>query len=129
MVQLKILSGRKAGSVHVARHFPFHVGRSPDSDLQLEEQGIWDDHLQIEFKSGEGFLLKTHYDALVTINSKPTREKNLRSGDLIEMGSLKIQFWLSEVSQRGFRIRECFVWTAIAAIFISQIVLIYWLLG
>jgi len=53
----------------------------------------------------------------------------LRSGDVIEAGSLKLQFWLSETRQAGLRLREGLTWAAIAAISLGQIALIYWLLS
>jgi len=53
----------------------------------------------------------------------------LRNGDLIEVGPLKIQFWLSETRQRSLRTREFFTWFALAALCAGQIVLIYGLLS
>ena len=53
MVQLKILSGKKAGTAWVARRFPVRIGRSAGADLQLEESGVWDEHLQLDFKPAE----------------------------------------------------------------------------
>jgi len=57
MVQLKILSGTRAGTTWAARRFPVRIGRSPSADLQLEEPGVWDHHLQLDFKRGTGFIL------------------------------------------------------------------------
>jgi Inner membrane component of T3SS, cytoplasmic domain len=127
MVQLKILSGKKAGAVSVVRHFPFQLGRSAKSDVQLDEDGVWDEHFQIHLDSDQHFMLETQPEALVTINGQPAQQAILRSGDSIEIGSLKMQFWLSQPLQTGLTIRELFVWAAIAAVFAAQIVLIYWL--
>jgi hypothetical protein len=127
MVQLKILSGKKAGTVSVVRHFPFQLGRSANSDLQLDEAGVWDEHFQISLDSTQHIILETQPNALVTINGQPAQQGILRSGDSIEIGSLKMQFWLSQPLQAGLRIRELLVWTAIASVFAAQIVLIYWL--
>jgi hypothetical protein len=52
----------------------------------------------------------------------------LRNGDLIEIGSVKLQFFLSETRQKGLRFRETLKWAAIAIISLGQIALIYWLL-
>jgi hypothetical protein len=52
----------------------------------------------------------------------------LRNGDVIELGSLRMQFWLGEPRQRGLRLREGLTWLAIALICLGQIGLIYWLL-
>jgi hypothetical protein len=52
----------------------------------------------------------------------------LRNGDTIDIGSLRLQFWLSETRQADLRLREGFTWAAIAAISLGQVGLIYWLL-
>lgn len=52
MIQLHILSGKKAGSLAVAGHFPFRIGRAPENDLSLEDAGIWEQHVTLEFKKG-----------------------------------------------------------------------------
>jgi pSer/pThr/pTyr-binding forkhead associated (FHA) protein len=129
MVQLKILSGKKAGSSWDARRFPVRIGRSSDSDLQLEEAGVWDDHLKLCLDPTEGFLLETRENTSAGINGQPAQRSVLRNGDTIEIGSVKLQFWLSEARQRGQAIREVFVWTMIMAICLFQIALVYWLLA
>jgi pSer/pThr/pTyr-binding forkhead associated (FHA) protein len=128
MVQLKILSGKKAGAVWVARRFPVRVGRSAASELQLEEDGVWDEHFQINFDPAAGFLLATRPDAHVTVNGQPAQNVLLRNGDLLEIGSLKLQFWLAESRQRALLAREAFLWAIVTAVFLSQIALIYWLI-
>jgi pSer/pThr/pTyr-binding forkhead associated (FHA) protein len=129
MVQLKFLSGTKAGTSWGARRFPVRVGRAPNADLRLEEQGIWDEHLRIDFNSNKGYVLSTGAGALARINGEQMdRSTALRNGDVIELGSLRIQFWLGEPRQRGLRLREGLTWLSIALICLGQIGLIYWLL-
>ncbi|HEX4265757.1 MAG TPA: FHA domain-containing protein [Verrucomicrobiae bacterium] len=128
MVQLEILSGKKAGSSWDARRFPVRVGRSANSDLQLEEPGVWDDHLKISLAPTEGFVVETQASAVATINGQPGQRVVLRNGDTIEMGSIKLQFWLSKAPQRGQAVREAFVWTLITLVCLAQIALVYWLL-
>jgi len=72
---------------------------------------------------------KAHPRALTNINGQPVQQAFLRNGDLIEVGSLKIQFWLSATRQRGLRTREFLTWFALAALCVGQIVLIYGLLS
>jgi pSer/pThr/pTyr-binding forkhead associated (FHA) protein len=129
MVQLKILSGKKAGGIYVARRFPVRLGRSPAADLRLEDDGIWDQHLQIEFAPGEGFLLRASPDAMVTLNGQPVEQQLLRNGNEIGMGAVKLQFWLAPAPQLGLGFREWLTWSAIAAICLGQVALIYWLLS
>ena len=127
MVQLKILSGKLAGTERVARHFPFRIGRSPAADLQLEEDGIWDQHLELAFDSAVGFVLTAQPNAIAAINGQPFREAVLRNGDAIEIGSLKIRFWLGHTRQASLRVREWLTWAAWALILAAQLGLIYWL--
>ncbi len=127
MIQLNVLSGKSAGSQTVVRHFPFHVGRSPENHLQLDDDGVWDRHISLEFQSG-GFDLAVAPNALIAVNGEPFQNQTLRNGDMITIGSAKLQFWLTAARQRGLRLREFFVWTLIATVTASQIALIYWLI-
>lgn len=128
MIQFKILSGKKAGSSWDARRFPVHIGRSAKSDLQLEDDGVWDNHLKIELNRTEGFVLDTEASALASVNGQPIQHAALRNGDTIDLGSARLQFWLSEARQRGQRVREGFVWTVITIVCFAQIALVYWLM-
>ena len=128
MIQLNVLSGKKAGSQPVVRRFPFRVGRAADNDLQLDDDGVWDRHLALGFKRNESFTLAVAPDALATVNNEPVRTTPLHNGDVISFGSVKIQFWLAAARQRGLRLREVFVWTLITAVTAAQFMLIYWLI-
>src|SRR6266436_469301 len=125
MIQIKVLSGRAAGTMHVVERFPVSIGRDPNADLRLEENGVWDQHLQIDFIAGEGLALRVRPEASVAVNGRPVQSAILLNGDLLEMGSLKLQFWLAESRQTGLRWREGFTWFAIAAVSLAQICLIY----
>lgn len=128
MIQLNILSGKKAGNQPVARLFPFRVGRAAGNDLQLDDDGIWDQHLELEFQKQEGFKLATAANALATVNSQPVQNAILRNGDTITIGSVKLQFWLAAAKQRGLRLREGCVWALLIFVTVSQFALIYWLI-
>lgn len=128
MLQLSVLSGKTAGTNLVARRFPVRIGRAASSDLRLEENGVWDQHLELQFVPAEGLVLETASDALARVNGEPVRRAILRNGDLIEVGTVKLRFWLSAPRQRGLRVREGLTWAAIALICLVQIALIYWLL-
>ena len=127
MIQLNVLSGKKAGSRMVVRRFPFRVGRASDNDLRLDDDGVWDEHLTLGFQSG-GFNLAVAPSALIAVNGEPFQNQTLRNGDIITIGSAKLQFWLAAARQRGLRWRELFVWTLLILVTLSQFVLIYWLL-
>ena len=128
MVQFNILSGKKAGAQSVARRFPFRIGRAAENELQLEDDGVWDRHLTLEFQKQEGFKLTTSANALATVNGESVQDAILRNGDTITIGSAKLQFWLAAARQRGLHGRELFVWALIVAVTAAQIALVYWLI-
>ncbi|MEI6197938.1 MAG: FHA domain-containing protein [Verrucomicrobiota bacterium] len=128
MVQIRILSGKTAGNVHVARRFPYCIGRAAGNDLQLDDEGVWDNHLVLEVQKIEGFTVKTVSDAFVAINEQPQTSARLRNGDILSFGSAKIQFWLAAPKQRSLRLRELSLWLLLAAITAFQIFLIHQLL-
>jgi pSer/pThr/pTyr-binding forkhead associated (FHA) protein len=128
MVQFNILSGRNAGNRSFARHFPFHIGRAAENGLQLEDDGVWDSHLILEFKKQTGFQLTTSAGALATINGEPAHEKILRNGDIITLGAVRLQFWLAAAQQRSLRLRESFNWALILIVTLAQFGLLYWLI-
>lgn len=127
MVQLRILSGPKAGGFQAVRRFPFHVGRAADNDLCLDGSGIWDYHFALDFGQPDGFTLRTFDQAFATVNDQPQTSAPLRNGDIISFGSAKIQFWLAATGQRGLRGRELFVWLLLLAVTAGQVTLIYYL--
>jgi len=128
MIQLNILSGKKAGTQTVARHFPFRIGRAAANNLQLDDDGVWDQHLALEFQKQEGFKLIAATNALAAINNQPVQCKILRNGDTITIGLAKIQFWLTTARQRGLHFRESFVWLLLIFVTIGQFALLYWLI-
>jgi len=128
VIQLQILSGQQAGVFWNARRFPVHVGRADGNDLQLADDGVWDEHFELALNPAEGFLLSAHPGAIVTVNQAPVQTARLRNGDLITAGSARLCFRLGETRQRGLRLREWFVWSLIIGVCLSQVVLIYWLL-
>ena len=128
MIQLNILSGKQAGTHKVARHFPFRIGRAPGNGLQLEDDGVWDQHLTIEFQPQSGFNLVTAANTLATVNGEPVQNMFLRNGDTITVGSVNFQFWLAAATQGSLRVREAFVWTLLALVTLGQFVLLYWLI-
>ena len=128
MVQLKVLTGKKAGSAYVARRFPVQIGRAANAELQLEEDGVWNEHLQLDFTPGEGFVLSVHENALASVNAEPIHRTTLRNGDVIQLGSSQLQFWLGETRQVSLGWREWLLWSGIAIVSLGQVGLIYWLL-
>ena len=127
MVQLDILSGKQAGTQWVARRFPFQLGRSPQAALVLEEPGVWDRHAEFALRPGEGVMVSATTDASIIVNGQPVRQAILRSGDLLEAGSVKLRFGLAPTRQHSLRLREAITWLGLAALCLGQVALIYWL--
>ena len=128
MIQLQILTGKQAGVEWAARHFPVRVGRTGANHFSLEDEGVWERHLEIAIHNNDSFLLQTQSDALTSVNGHPVRETVLRNGDLIQLGSVQIRFWLVPARQYSLRFREAVTWLGFGLLCASQIVLIYLLL-
>lgn len=111
----------------IARRFPFSIGRSSASSLQLDDDGVWENHLTVEFKRHDGYYLIKAANTMATVNEQPFDSIRLRSGDTVACGSAKLQFSLAAVRQRGLRLREALVWATMLAVSALQFGLIYWL--
>lgn len=127
MVQLDIVSGKMAGTAWLARHFPVRIGRSPEADLRLEDDGVWDQHLELSLDRAEGFILQVQSPAVAAVNDEPFHRAQLRNGDAIALGSARLRFWLRPVRQSRLGIRETVVWLTLAGVFAGQLLLLNWL--
>jgi pSer/pThr/pTyr-binding forkhead associated (FHA) protein len=125
MIQLHVLSGKQAGSRVAASRFPFRIGRDPQNDLPLDDDGVWDKHIVLEFQKKEGFRLAAAPEAIAAVNSKPAGDALLRNGDVITLGSAKLQFWIAPARQHGLRLRENSVWALLFLVALAELVLIY----
>jgi predicted component of type VI protein secretion system len=125
VVQLQILNGTKAGTRWVAGHLPFSVGRSPDDDLRLEDPGVWEHHCHIELRDDSRAALVGSPEALTVINGQRVQEAVLRNGDVLDLGSIRLQFGLSSTRHRSLRLREWLTWFGLALLSLAQIGLIY----
>lgn len=128
MVLLQVFSGQTAGRECTARRFPFKIGRAVDADLRLEHRGVWEHHLEIQLKQPEGFHLAVMPNALAALNGESVRETHLRNGDIIDIGGVRIRFWIGPTTQPGQAWREWCTWAALGLVTLLQITLIYRLL-
>ena len=128
MLQFQILSGKSAGVFWDARRFPVRIGRATGNDLQLEDDGVWNEHFQVALHPVDGFVLSVHPGAIVMVNQTPASTTRLRNGDLVTAGSAQLCFRLKETRQRGLRLREWFVWSLVLGVILGEVVLIGWLL-
>jgi pSer/pThr/pTyr-binding forkhead associated (FHA) protein len=125
MIQLTILSGPRQGITVAPVHFPFRIGRGADSGLRLDEPGVWDRHLTLDLRWTDGVWLQSDPAALTTLNGHRVEQVRLRNGDLIEAGSVRLRFSLTPARQRGLRWREAFLWSAMVALCLGQVFLIW----
>lgn len=128
MVQLRIVSESETGAFHSVRRFPCVVGRSPSADLRVEAPGVWDRHIQLELVPAKGIALSVLPGALANINGRPSNHELLRNGDLIDLGGVKLQFWLSQTRQGSLRAREMLTWTGLALLSLLEVAIVYQLL-
>ncbi|MSR43564.1 MAG: FHA domain-containing protein [Pedosphaera sp.] len=122
--RLDILNGRLAGQTRRVERLPFVIGRNAEAGLRLEESGVWDRHVELEWRFPEGFVARRRADATATVNGQPFTEQRLRNGDVLELGGAKVQFWLGDVSQKRLALRETLVWAALVALAAAQLWLI-----
>jgi pSer/pThr/pTyr-binding forkhead associated (FHA) protein len=117
-----------AGTSWVARRLPVRIGRGPNADLRLEEAGVWNEHAVLQLDPARNFSLTVQPDAIACVNGKPASQAVLRNGDIIELGVVKLRFWLEPARQRRLPLVEAFTWVAFVAVTYGEVILIYWLL-
>jgi predicted component of type VI protein secretion system len=128
MVQLQILSGRKAGAKFDSSSLPMTIGRSEQSDVSLEEAGVWPSHCKIQWRT-EGLFLELEPGALASVNGAPVSGGLLRNGDVITLGAVTLRFGFSPVRQSSTALREWLIWIALGALCVGQVAIIYRLNG
>ena len=126
MVQLQILSGRRAGAKFDRSSLPIIIGRSEQSDVSLEEPGVWPCHCKIHWRQ-EGLVLEVEPGALASVNGVPMPCALLRNGDMITLGGVTLRFSLSPIQQSSAALREWLTWIALGALCLGQVAAIYWL--
>ena len=127
MVQLRVLNGSRAGTAQTVSLFPCTLGRSVGDDVQLVEVGVWENHLQLDLQVPAGFRLCRLGQGRARVNGAEFDELLLRNGDVIELGAVKVQFWLGEVRQSDHHLRETLTWLGLAELILIEAALILWL--
>ncbi len=127
MVRLRVLNGSRAGADHTVSQFPCTIGRASNDDLQLTEPGVWENHLQLDLQSPGGFRVSRLGQGRASVNGAEFDELILHNGDVIELGAVKLQFWLAEVRQSDNRVREILVWLGLGLLILGEVLLIGWL--
>ncbi|HEY0457330.1 MAG TPA: FHA domain-containing protein [Verrucomicrobiae bacterium] len=118
-----------AGTQHVARHFPFSLGRASGDKVRIEDEGVWENHVFISADKQNGYVLTVRDQALAYVNGHPIHQPVcLRNGDILAIGAVQLQFLLAAAAQKSFCFREWLTWTALGLLCLAQVALIYWLL-
>jgi len=125
VVQIQFLNGARAGSQWLPCRLPFSIGRSPHDDLRVEADGVWERHARVELRDRQRAVLIASEHARTSVNGQPIREAILRNGDILELGSVQLQFSLSQAAHRGLRFREALTWIGIALMALAQVALVY----
>jgi pSer/pThr/pTyr-binding forkhead associated (FHA) protein len=128
MVQLNVLSEENLPQLFQSKSFPVRIGRGEDCHLQLTDTGIWANHLELNLNKDHQFTIRTTSEATAMVNGQPLEGLQLlHNGDLIEIGMVKIQFWLGTVQQKTLGIREFAVWALLLIVTVVEIYLLRWL--
>jgi hypothetical protein len=128
MIQLHILSGKRAGATFSASKLPFQVGRAASSALTLDDAGVWDQHFTITWPASDSLVLAANPKAVTLVNGAKVNEVSLREGDTIEAGAVKMRFGFEPTKQKSLVTREMLTWIALCALSLGQVALIYQLL-
>lgn len=127
MIELKILKGLQAGRQQTVRRFPIRIGRRPESDLALEDPGVWDDHVEIGYDNLSGFYMAPLSAGAVIVNGEPVESATLKNGDRLTLGGAEVQFWLAPPRQKRFQLIEVLLGIALLGLLAAEIFLIRWL--
>jgi predicted component of type VI protein secretion system len=128
MCRLQILSGRLAGQVILARHFPFLLGRSPQCDLVLPDPGVWDEHCRLEYRPPEGCFLCAVANIDTRVDSRKVEgEALLRNAAEITLGGARVRFSLADPMPKRLFFREAIAWVFLATVLAAEAWLIRWL--
>lgn len=129
MVQFRILSGKNTGQSKSVRNFPSVIGRSKSANLRVEERGVWDRHIELMVNPSAAFSIRAFPEATVYVNGDEVSQADLKLGDLVEIGSCKMEFFLEQPRSKSLNVREALTWALLGTLFVLQAGLIYWLLN
>ena len=127
LAQLAVLEDNREPMCLNRSHLPASIGRAKNCRLQLEAKGVWDNHVEVALK-GEEFVLRPISEASTLVNDEPLKgTRRLANGDVIVVGSQRVQFRLGNVRQKRLGALEVFCWLALGAFVAAQACLIRWL--
>ena len=127
MVLIHILSGSRSGEKCAVGRFPCVIGRAADDQIRIPDPGVWDRHLELAISPSHQITFKANPHSFAVINGAARPEGSLMNGDLLELGAVRLRFWLADSTQCSFNAGELMIWLSIPAISLFQLALIRWL--
>ncbi len=124
MIQLTSADRFMADTDRVIRHFPFRIGRSSVNDCQIERTGVWEQHAVVELEQGRPILVGGS-GGTVLVNGEPIIRHVLKSGDLVELGSVRWFVSLTPAKQKAAAISQAAFWFVMFALFAVQVFAVY----
>ncbi len=90
-MHLFVVSQNLAGKHFVLDRAPLVMGRTPDNDIVLKHPSISQHHARITFHNGAFSIVDLGSSNRVLVNGEPYAQIELRVGDLIELGHVKLR--------------------------------------
>jgi pSer/pThr/pTyr-binding forkhead associated (FHA) protein len=130
MLQLHVTDDRGAVTAHRAEQFPFVIGRSSESDLQISSAGVFDQHARIELALDQSdseakFYLHAIGQSLLLVNGEPIAARRLVIGDEISFGATRALVSLSPAAQSALGLHESLVWSLLILVVIAEALVIH----
>jgi len=119
MIELRLLNQRGTGRSFRVEAAPVRLGRRPGLDVVVAEPGVWDFHAKIEQNSAGWLIVMPQGQAIISVNDLPALQHRLRQGDVLTLGSARLQFSVGSAPLKPLRFREWSVWTMIVAVVLA----------
>jgi putative nucleotidyltransferase with HDIG domain len=104
--KIVVLQGERTGETFLVRRGDrVVVGSEATCNIPFADEGVAGQHLAISGK-GEGFLVESLGEAVVTVNDQAVAMKALRDGDIVRAGGLEFRFGLVAEPVVGSQRRE-----------------------
>ncbi len=97
-----VVSGAMVGSVRLMNAESFSIGRSPECEFVIiSDPKCSRKHAQIEWRGDSCELSSLNLENLVQVNDQPVAHAVLADGDMILLGTTKVQFNLTSVADES----------------------------
>ncbi|MFC1569558.1 FHA domain-containing protein [bacterium] len=77
---------------HTLENLPVLIGRKSNNQIVLDEKSVSRQHAQILMKDDQYFIQDSGSTGGTKVNGEPVVEKDIHTGDCIEIGSFQLQF-------------------------------------